>query len=85
MKVPDNLIIKHTSKLKSNMYNSYVDGFHVFFKDIEPCLLIYILTISRKIRETVTVVPFGKGHWRRVEREAYFSNIYRDKEIICNV
>lgn len=44
-----------------------------------------ILTISRKIRETVTVVPFGKGHWRRVEREAYFSNIYRDKEIICNV
>lgn len=34
IKAPNNLIPKHVSKLKSSIYNSYVDGYYVFFKDV---------------------------------------------------
>ena len=33
-KAIDNLILKHVCKLESNMYNSYVDGYYVFLKDV---------------------------------------------------
>lgn len=33
-KAIDNLILKHVSNLESNRYNSYVDGYYVFLKDV---------------------------------------------------